>query len=107
MVSLFLNDSFLLCHGLVMTVFRWFQNEKGRCFYCHQKIGTATAVILHYIIAQHPFEEVWLLWPPSSCEVQKVTPVTKAPTVAGINTNWCNRPVYPSPPPPWLDYTRV
>ena len=47
-----------------MTVFDWFQDEKGRYFYCHQKIGTAIAVIRH-CIAQHPSEEVQLLWPSS------------------------------------------
>ena len=31
----FLNDSFHLCHGLVMTGFDWFQDVKGRYLYCH------------------------------------------------------------------------
>ena len=65
MVSRFLTDSFLLCHGLVMTVFDWSQDEKGRYLYCHQKIGTAIAVIWH-CIAHHPSEKVQLLWPSSS-----------------------------------------
>ena len=45
-----------------MTVFCWFQDEKGRCFYCHQKKRTAIAVIRH-CISQHPSKEVRLLWP--------------------------------------------
>ena len=89
-----------------MTVIYRIQDEKVRCFYCHQKIGTAIAVIPH-CIAQHPSEKVWLLWPSSSnrrvryktlkfrirgydvsCKAEKitpVTPVTESHAVAKIN----------------------
>ena len=82
-----------------MIVFDWFQDEKGRYFYCPQKIGTTIAVIRH-CIAQHPPEEVVVVVASSSnprvgykilkfriqgydlyCKPEKITPVTKAPTV--------------------------
>ena len=62
MVSRFLNDSFLLCHGLVMTVFNWFPDEKCRFFIVALKCRI------------HGYHDV-------SCKPEKITPVTKAPTV--------------------------